>query len=214
MSRQLFRILDTARIPNCSPSSPAELDPEIERQKLDAAAAEERARLREASMEAGREEGYRVGYAAGMASGQADLALLLDTIKAEAIKLDLEIASLAPTVVTQVLDLGVRLAEALTGSPTLFDRAGALTALLTDVREQAPPRTRISFQVHPDTLALLDQTLLADIEVMPDLSLREGGGIFEIISADTNQIISRLDASIERRLERLREQGVRGPIAP
>lgn len=214
MSRQLFRILDAAQIPNQSAASDVAVDPEIERQRLDAAAAEERAQLRQASIESGREEGYRAGYAAGLAAGQADLAVLLERIKSETIKLDAELASLAATVVTHVLALGVRLAEALTGSSTLFDRAGALTALLADVRDQAPPCTRIGLRIHPDTLALLDQTTLAGIDVVPDASLQPGGGIFEVVSVDTNQIISQLDATIERRLDLLREHRSGDPVTP
>lgn len=208
MSRQLFRIHDAAQTLNQPQTDSAALDPDIERQKLDAAAAEERVRLRQIAVESGHEQGYQAGYAAGLAAGKADLAEFIKEIKSQALKLDTELANLAPMVVTHVVDLGIRLAETLTGSPTLFDRASALAALLTDVRELAPPRTRIGFRIHPETLALLDQAILTDIDVVADPSLRQGGGIFEVVAVETKQIMSRLDATIERRLETL--ESVRG----
>ncbi len=162
---------------------------------------------RRAARGAGWEEGFAAGRAAGTEAAhqeaRTEVASLIKSLQTRIMETDAEKEKIAVYLSEAVCDLGVRLAETLLAGTAMFDRSAILADIVEEAQRDASGRGIVVCRAHPATLERM-AVLLAGLECQPDETMQESGMDITIVSEETEEILVRWDARVERQIAALR----------
>jgi flagellar biosynthesis/type III secretory pathway protein FliH len=178
-----------------------------ERAERDAQRSEQHKR----ALAAAREAGYRDGWDAAQADVKARLEqtmiALADALQEKIDGLDRLLDECRPALTQAIVNHAVRLAEALTGAPSAFDRKALHDRLIVTAAAERGEGIQLVCRAHPATLADLSDVLqrvggAAD----PDPQMEAGGIQVLLCEPTTKRQIAEWDATVESQIATLRAE--------